>query len=70
MEKLYKQAKDLAEDAEMITDNLANYNPGIRKKVVPLRVIQHDIATLMRDYSILYGKVGEKIRNDFKTKAI
>ena len=62
MKEIYEQSKCLAKDAETISDNLASYNPGTRKNVVPLRTIQYDIATMLREYSILYGKIGEKIK--------
>lgn len=62
MKEIYRQSKYLVKDAETISDNLASHNPGTRKKVVPLRTIQCDIATMLREYSILYGKIGEKIK--------
>ena len=70
MEEIYEQSRNLSKDSEMIADNLASHNPGISKKVVPLRTIQCDIATMLREYSILYGKIGEKIKDDLKTKTI
>ena len=64
IQKIYEQAESLAKEAEIISSNLADHNPGLQKKNVPLETIQHDIASLTRDYSILYSEIGEKIRNE------
>ena len=64
MEKLFQQATQLIKEAEDISKDIFAYSPGNKCEKVPLRNIQYSIASLMREYSRLYGKVGEKIRND------
>lgn len=64
MKKLFEQASQIAVEVQMIADNLEGHNPGLSKKTVPLEVIQHDVASLARELAGLYGKIGEKIKND------
>lgn len=64
MEKLFEQATQLIKEAEDISKDIFAYNPGSKCKKVPLRNIQYSIASLMREYSILYSKIGKKIKND------
>lgn len=70
MKKLYEQASQIVIDAQMIVDNLNGHNPGLSKNRVPLEVIQYDVASLARELAILYGKIGEKIRDDTKTETV
>lgn len=49
MKNLSKKADILVKDMQIIADNLAEYNPGLCKKKVPLEVIQYDIACLRRE---------------------
>jgi len=64
MKRIAEQSAQLVTDAQIIADNLAEYNPGLCKKKVPLQVIQHDLATLMREFAILYGNIGEKVKDE------
>jgi len=64
LKELFKQATQIVIEAQMIADNLNGYNPGLSKDKVPLDVIQADVASLARELANLYGKLGEKIRNE------
>lgn len=63
MKKLFEQATQIAVEAQMIADSLFDYNSGLCKKKIPLSAIQCDCSTLARNLIILYGDIGEKIRN-------
>jgi hypothetical protein len=64
MKKLSDQAQTAAIDAQVIADNLFNYNTGFCKKKVPLEVIQYDVANLARELAGLHAKIGGKIKDD------
>lgn len=64
MKKLYEQADGLAKELRIIAGNLNEYNPGSCKRKVPLRVVQHNIASLMRELSVLYTDIGEKVKDE------
>lgn len=64
MKKLHEQADTLVKDLQIIADNLAEYNPGLCKKMVPLEVIQCDISALTRELTGLYVDIGKKIKNE------
>lgn len=64
MEKLFQQANQLVKEAENIKEDIFAHSPGSNCKKIPLRNIQYSIASLMREYSRLYGEIGEIIRND------
>lgn len=64
MEKLFKQATQLIKEAEDISKDIFAYNPKSDCKKVPLINIQYSVASLMRKYSILHSKIGEKVKND------
>ena len=64
MKKLFEQASQIAKEAQMIADSLAEYNPGLCKHKVPLDVIQYDVASLARELAGLHGEIGGKIRNE------
>ena len=64
LERLYNQAAGLIVDMQMIADSLFDYNSGLCKKKIPLSAIQCDCSTLARNLIILYGDIGEKIRNE------
>lgn len=63
MKKLYRQAVQIAVEAQMIADNLEEHNPGLCKNKTPLEVIQCDVGCLEREVGDLYGKIGGKIRD-------
>ena len=63
MKKLYEQAIGLIVDMQMIADSLFDYNSGLCKKKTPLSAIQGDVSALTRNLLILYGDIGENIRN-------
>jgi hypothetical protein len=65
MKKLSDQAQTAATEAQIIADSLFDYNTGLCKKKVPLNAIQTDAGNLARGFATLYGKIGEKIKNDF-----
>ena len=62
MKKLYQQADGLTKELQIIADNLAEYNPGLCKRKVPLETIQYDIASLIRDLSRIHAEIGKKIK--------
>ena len=64
MKRIAEQASSLVRDFQMIADNLAEYNPGLNKKKVPLDILQHDIACLGRELTWLYTEIGKRIKNE------
>ena len=70
MKKLFEQASQIAKEAQMIADSLAEYNPGLCKNKVLLDVIQYDVASLAQELTRLHGEIGGKIRDDTKTETI
>ena len=64
MKKLSEQANSLVKELQIIADNLAEYNPGLNRKKVPLSVLQYDIACLGRDLTWLYTEIGAKIKDE------
>jgi hypothetical protein len=64
MKAIAEQAAQLVTEAQMIADNLAEYNPGLCKDKIPLDVIQYDLACLGRDLTWLYAEIGKKIKNE------
>lgn len=56
MKELYQQAQAIATEAQIIADNLNDYNPGIHKKKVPLEILQTDAGNLTKEFAALYGK--------------
>ena len=64
MEKLFLHSQILAKEVQEIPKELFKYSNDKNDSKIPLPVIAHSIATLMRDLSILWADVNEKIRND------
>ncbi len=64
MKKLFEQASQLVVELQSIADALSEYNPGLCKNRTPLSVIQADVGSLARELAGLYGKIGEKAKND------
>lgn len=64
MKKLAEEAAQLVIEMQRIADNLADYNPGLVKKKVPLEVIQYDAANLARALDGIHSEIGEKIKNE------
>lgn len=58
MKKLYEHAQQIATEAQILADNLAEYNPGIEKKnKVPLRTLRYNAACLAREFAKLYSEI-------------
>lgn len=64
MKEIAEQANNLVKELQIIADNLAEYNPGLNKKKVPLSVIQYDIACLGRDLTWLYTEIGGLVKDE------
>ena len=54
----------LAKKTRIFASHIGDYNPGLSKNKIPLDVLQTDAAFLAREFAGLYGKIGEKIRNN------
>ena len=70
MKEIYERVERLVKELQIIADNLAEYNPGLCKKKVPLSVIQYDLACLRRDLTWLYTEIGGLVKDDSETEAI
>ena len=64
MKQIANQANSLAIDMQIIADNLAEYNPGLNKKKVPLSAIQYDLACLGRGLTYLFVEIGKRIKDE------
>ena len=64
MKKLAEQANNLVREMQMVSDSISDYNPGLSKEKTPLHVIQYDLASLEREITALYSKIGDKVRNE------
>ena len=64
MKNLSEQADILAENMQIIADNLSEYNPGLCKNKTPLDVIQYDLACRGRELTWLYTEIGRKIKDE------
>lgn len=62
MKKLFLEAEGLVKEAQIIADNIFDYNSGLHKEKVPLDALQYSVACLAREFAGLYGKIGEKLK--------
>ena len=60
-EAVFKQAKELKKDAQIIEDEISKYILGANNgKKMSIRCIKHLIAQMGRECAVLYGDLGEK----------
>ncbi len=64
MKKLFEQVSQIVVEAQIIVDSLAEYNSELSKNKTPLKVIQYDVASLVRELKDLHKKIGDKIKDD------
>ncbi len=64
MKAIAEQAAQLVTEAQMIADNLADYNPGLSKDKVPLEILQYDLACLGKDLTWLYSEIGKEVKDN------
>jgi hypothetical protein len=67
MKKLFEQATQIAIEAQMIADSLAEYNPGLSKNKTPLRENRTSLIILATDAGIL-AREFEKLRVSLRNK--
>lgn len=63
MKKLSEEINQIAIEVQIFADNVNDYNPGLRKRKVPIETLQYDAACLARSFAGLYGKLGEKVKD-------
>ena len=63
MKHIAEQADILAGKMQMVSDSLADYNPGLCKDKIPLQTISYDLACIGKEITWLYVAIEKKVKD-------